>query len=199
MNPVAATPIRRHAFAPRTVLFLAALLATVMLGRAAQSASGEQPALEQRVKAAFLYKFAGFVEWPKEPAVKPDDPFTFTVMDEEPLAQALEEVVAGRKVEGRNIQVRRIKAGDAPGNTQVLFIGRGRASQLGQAIAETKPRPMLIVTDAAGAITQGSIINFALLDGKVRFEVSLDAAEKRGLKLSSRLLAVAQQVHGGTP
>lgn len=201
MSSTIATPARLSTW--RTALLLAAFLAAAAFRIDAQSsvpAGDAAPALEQRVKAAFLYKFAGFIEWPGESFGQPQSPFTFTVVDEERLAQALEEVVAGRKLEGRNIQVRRVKSGEAPGETQILFIGRSRAAQLNRTIAEIKPRPpVLIVTDAEGAIAQGSVINFALAEGKVRFEVSLDAAEKRGLKLSSRLLAVAQQVHGGTP
>jgi hypothetical protein len=159
--------------------------------------------LEQRVKAAYLYKFAGFVEWPEDTFSQPETPFTFAVADDERIAKALEELVAGRKVEGRSVQVRRVHSGDELGEIQILFLAKAgtklASPPASQFIAKLKPRPMLVVTQSADAIAQGSVINFALADGKIRFEVSLDAAEKRGLKLSSRLLAVAQQVHGGAP
>jgi hypothetical protein len=168
----------------------------------AQTAAG-QGDLEQRVKAAYLYKFAGFVEWPEDTFSQPETPFTFAVVDDERIARALEELVAGRKVEGRSVQVRRVHSGEELGETQILFLAKPGAKlaspPAAQFIAKLKPRPMLVVTQSADAIAQGSVINFALSEGKVRFEVSLDAAEKRGLKLSSRLLAVAQQVHGGAP
>lgn len=187
----------RHLFRRWMSLAFLSLLVLVASARA-QAPLSSPPDLEQRVKAAYLYKFAGYVEWPGDAFPQPESPFTIAIADDERVAKALEELVAGRKLEGRNVQIRRVHGGDEPGDAQILFLGNQGARQSSQSITKLKPRSMLVVTQSADAIAQGSVINFALLEGKVRFEVSLDAAEKRGLKLSSRLLAVAQQVHGNT-
>jgi hypothetical protein len=195
--------IPMHGHRPRRLFrglipFAFLLLLVVAASGRAQTPLSDPPDLEQRVKAAYLYKFAGYVEWPGDAFPQPESPFTIAIADDERVAKALEEIVAGRKVEGRNVQVRRVQSGDEPADAHILFLGKPGARAPSQAIAKPKPRPMLVVSQSADAIAQGSVINFALSEGKVRFEVSLDAAEKRGLKLSSRLLAVAQQVHGST-
>jgi hypothetical protein len=108
-------------------------------------------------------------------------------------------VVAGRTVGGRPVSVKRVKPGEPLTGVHILFVGRAESTRLAQMVQAAQPRAMLTVTESDGALAQGSMINFVLVDRRVRFEVALDSAEKNGLKLSSRLLAVAQQVRTGTP
>ena len=81
----------------------------------------------------------------------------------------------------------------------MLFIGKTESARLNQLAQSAQPRSILTVTESDGALAHGSVINFVLNDGRVRFEIALDSAEKSGLKLSSRLLAVAQEVRTGMP
>jgi hypothetical protein len=156
-------------------------------------------ALERQVKAAFLYKFAGYVEWPEANLPRPDTPITIGVLGADTLAAELSRLVAGRTVNNRAITAKRLKPGDSLAGINVLFIGKEETARLSQLLPVTRPRAILTVTESEGALAHGSVINFTLVERRVRFEISLDSAEKSGLKLSSRLLTVAQQVYTGNP
>ena len=155
--------------------------------------------LEQRIKAAFLYKFAGYVDWPAASFARSDTPFTIAVVGADPLAAELSQAVAGRTVNDRPVAVRRLKPGESLDGVHILFVGKGENARLAQLVKTAQTRSVLTVTESEGALAHGSVINFVLDDRRVRFEISLDSAEKSKLRLSSRLLAVAQQVHTGTP
>jgi len=159
----------------------------------ALAAPADEPsALERRVKAAFLYKFAAYVTWPTPPA--PETPFTIGVLGDEDLAAELGRVVAGRAVEGHPVQVRQVAENDTLPDLQMLFVSRSRTSRLEALAAQARESSTLTVSEAEGALSLGSVINFVLSSGKVRFEISLGAARKSGLALSSRLLGVALSV-----
>lgn len=164
----------------------------------AQAAEGAE-LLEQRVKAAFLYKFAGYVEWPEKSFARPETPVMIGIMGNELLAAELVQAVTGRTVNDRIVTVKRLRAGESLSGIHILFVGRAESARLDQLAQSAQPRSILTVTESDGALTRGSVINFVLTDGRVRFEIALDTAEKSGLKLSSRLLAVAQQVRTGAP
>lgn len=159
------------------------------------AARADEPSdLEIRVKAAFLCKFAGYVEWPPSSFAQADSPVTIAVVGAEPLAAELRQMVTGRTVGGRALAIKRLRPGELPAGIHILFIGRADTAQLGQISRNAAPHAILTVTDSEGALAQGSMINFVLDDRRVRFEIALDTAEKSGLKLSSRLLAVARDV-----
>lgn len=185
----------------RTALLACAALLAGGAGWPAWTAEAAEDAatLEDRVKAAYLYKFAGFVEWPAKSFVRPDTPVTIGVIGAEPMVVELNQAVVGRTVNDRPIAVKRLKAGESLAGIHVLFIGKAESGRLNQLAQAAQSRSILTVTDSEGALAQGSVINFVVADRRVRFEVALDSAEKSGLKLSSRLLAVAQQVRGATP
>ena len=162
-------------------------------------ATDDVDVLEHRVKAAYLYKFAGYVEWPAESFAGPDTPVTIAVVGADPLAAELVQAVTGRTVNDRTVTARHLKPGDSLAGVHVLFIGKSESGRLNQLAQTAQSRSILTVTDLEGALTRGSVINFIVVDRRVRFEISMESAEKSGLKLSSRLLAVAQQVRTGTP
>ncbi|HUF80865.1 MAG TPA: YfiR family protein [Burkholderiales bacterium] len=163
------------------------------------SATEEAPALEHRVKAAFLYQFAGYVEWPPNSFERADTPVTIAVVGAEPLAAELGQMTVGRTVGGRRVSVRQVKAEDSLAGVHILFIGRAESARLSQLARTAQPRSILTVTESDGALEQGGMINFVIVDRRVRFEVALDTVEKGGLRLSSRLLAVAEQVRKEAP
>jgi hypothetical protein len=170
-------------------------------GSSATAAPGADDArtLEQRVKAAYLYRFAEYVQWPESVFARRDTPVTIGVLGSDSLADELAQAVVGRTINDRPVTVRRLKPGDPLTGIQVLFISRSESTRLSQLTQGAQPRSILTVTESDGALAQGSVINFVVTDRRVRFEISLEAAEKSKLKLSSRLLAVAQQVRSGTP
>jgi hypothetical protein len=192
-SPGAATRSWRRATA-----WLCAVLLGCFSAWTPWSAQGaeDSESLERRVKAAFLYKFAGYVEWPTKAFARPETPVTIGVIGAEPLAAELVQAVTGRTVNDRPVTVRRLKPGESLAGLHILFVGRAESARLDQLAQSARPRSILTVTESDGALARGSVINFVLTDGRVRFEIALDSAEKSGLKLSSRLLAVAQQVTG---
>jgi hypothetical protein len=149
----------------------------------------------QRIKAAFLYKFAAYVEWPASAFPQPATPIVIETAGAEPIASELEQAVAGRSVGGRELQVRRLARGEPAGRAHILFIGadveKPRAQEL---LAQAQGHPVLTVTDNGAEHPQGSVINFLAATDRVRFDISREAAEKNGLQLRSQLLAVARQV-----
>jgi hypothetical protein len=172
---------------------LAALAA--LCAHTAAWAADPPTVLERRVKAAFLYKFAGYVDWPAPAFRAGTDPLVIGVIGDDALAEELERLVQGRRSAGRLVQVRRIESLGDPGNVHLLFLGRSQAQRIDEAVQAIRSRPVLLVSEAPGALRQGSMINFVIEDGRVRFEVDLDATEKNGLGLSSRLLTVARTVN----
>ncbi|MFP5506610.1 MAG: YfiR family protein [Gammaproteobacteria bacterium] len=156
-------------------------------------------ALENSLKAAFLYKFADYVDWPAEAFPTPEAPITIAVVDDDIVAERLAEMTVGRTAQGRPIAVRRLPAGQPVADAHILFIGNDAADRLGALAQSVAGRPVLLVTDSEDALQRGSMINFVLADRRLRFEVALDAVERNGLRLSSRLLAVALDVRRRMP
>lgn len=153
------------------------------------------PARESAVKAAFLYKFGSFVDWPAGTFKRADEPLVIGVMNDEAVAEDLTQLAAGRSVEGRPVQLRMSRDGEIPAGVHVLFVGNVRAARMREILAAV-PGPVLIVSEQPGALAAGSVINFVNDAGRVRFSVSLTSAEARGLRLSARLLGVALDVEG---
>jgi hypothetical protein len=161
---------------------------------AAAGAQTDHRAAEVQIKAAFLYKFGEFVQWPPAAFARPDAPFAIGVLGADDVAAALEQVVAGRTVQGRPVVVRRVKRGETLAGLHVLFIGQAESTRLAETLAAARGQAVLVVTETENALASGSMINFVAEDQRVRFDVALPSAERGQLKISSRLLAVARKV-----
>ena len=166
---------------------------------AATLAQDEPVQLERRVKAAFLYKFAAYVEWPPSSFPRYDTPVKIGVLGDDPLAAELSRMVANRTIERRVVTVQRLKADEPLDQVHILFVGDNEIDRLGGIARRIQSRPVLVVSNSPGALTRGSMINFILSEGRVRFEISLPAAEEKGLSFRSGLLAVAHSVVPRTP
>jgi hypothetical protein len=161
----------------------------------AASAMAQNTVSESAIKAAFLYKFAGFVEWPPATFQGPADPLMIGVLGNDAVASDLEQMVAGRGLDGRRLVARRLRDGESLAGLHVLMLGATRETRLRE-LARSVPGPVLLVTEQDGGLSTGSVLNFETDEGKVRFSASITSAEARGLRLSARLLAVAQHVEG---
>jgi len=161
----------------------------------AQSTTPGVP-LERRVKAAFLYKFLGYTDFPASAFADAAAPLTIGVIGADDLAVELARVVAGRTVNNRSIEVRELRESDAGARVHLLFVG-GSDPQRVARIVHQATGAMLVVTECENGLQVGSVINFRIVDERVRFDVALDAAERNGIKLSSRLLTVANRVQKG--
>ncbi len=149
---------------------------------------------QDAVKAAFLYRFAGYVEWPQH--TPPDTPFTIAVLGDAGVASELQKMLPGRRIKNRPARVARIRTIEDLGDAQILYVGTARAAAAHTIIAAIATHPVLIVTDEEGGLDAGSTVNFLLVDRRVRFEISLAAAERADLRISSELLSVAARVQG---
>ncbi|UCV21503.1 YfiR family protein [Ferribacterium limneticum] len=150
--------------------------------------------IERQVKAAYLHKFTGFVEWPPGAFTGADSPIIIGVMGEDDLADELVNLVAGRTVNGRSLRVRKLQRSDSPTDIHVLFLGRLERNRLIEIYAALKGRPVLTVTDSDGAYALGSMVNFVVTQDRLRFEVALAPVEAGRLKISALMLAAAYKV-----
>ncbi|MES2261102.1 MAG: YfiR family protein [Pseudomonadota bacterium] len=153
--------------------------------------------LERQVKAAYLYKFAGFVEWPEGSFVRPDSALVIGVMGAEALAEQLEQTVAGHTANGHPLLVKRLRKGESPAGVHILFLGALDRATLQDVIAATRSQPLLTVSDSEEAYALGSIINFVVADDRLRFEVALKPAATARIRISARMLSVAYKVQPG--
>ena len=145
------------------------------------------------VKAAFLYHFGTYVQWPP-PQSPPDRPMTIAVLGSPTVAAQLERFLPGRLIQGRPVGVRQLTQISDLQDDELLYIGSERNARLAELIETVGQRPILIVTDSQNGLAQGAMINFQIVDERLRFEISLPAAQSAGLMLSSRLLSAALRV-----
>lgn len=180
-----------------------AFAAVLLLGAApvpeAGAPSAAAASLERKVKAAFLYKFLGYTEFPASAFTDAASPVVIGVVAADDMAAELNRIVAGRTIQARPIAVKAFHEGEAPTGVHLLFVGGSDSAKVKAALKAAQPAPMLLVSEAENGLQMGSVINFKVVDERVRFDVSLEAAERNSVKLSSRLLTVANQVVKGAP
>jgi hypothetical protein len=182
------------------VVAVAAVVAMAAAPAITQTASQPPAATpERRVKAAFLYKFLGYTEFPASAFGDAAAPLVIGVVGADEMAAELGRVVAGRTVQSRPVTVRVLREPDAGTPVHMLFVGGNDGARVRHAVKAAQPGPVLVVSEAEQGLQQGSVINFRVVDERVRFDVSLEAAEKNSVKLSSRLLTVANHVQKGAP
>jgi hypothetical protein len=181
------------AFAIRAARTAPAFLLALWLAVFATSAAA-QPAREVQVKAAYLYKFAGFVDWPASAFAHADSPLVIGVAGNDELAAQLEQMIAGRSVGSHPLAVRRLRRGDSPAGLHVLYLGAAERGTWSELLGGARGLPLLTVGDGADAA--GHMIHFLVVDERLRFEVALGQVAPSGLKISARLLAAALRVTG---
>jgi hypothetical protein len=161
---------------------------------AAVGVQAAAPTLEVSIKAAYLYKFTGFVEWPARAfEASGQAPIVIGVVGAPEVLDDLKKVLVGRSVRGRALEARSVAPGDPLEQVHMLYVRELDA--LPQSwIESAQAIPVLLVTDQPDGLSGGGMLNFLLKDGRVRFEASVPAAERVGIKLSARLLAVAERV-----
>ena len=175
-------------------LWAAAACAALLISGSIATAQSVESAPEHSIKAAYLYNFATYVDWPPEALGDADPAFVIGVLGAEPVAEYMAAMTADRIVHGRPIEVRRVASVDPVDSLHMLFIARDSAEALPRLGDAAREHSVLVVTEWEGALDSGSVINFRLIDNRIRFEVSLDSADGCRLSLSSRMLAVAQRV-----
>jgi len=166
------------------------VLATCLLW--SSPAPGATGPSEYQVKAAFLYKFARFVEWPDSSFASPEAPLVIGILGDDPFGPMLDQAVAGKRVQGRQLQVLRFSHLDQAPPCHILFVGRLQQSGLSPVLDLAEGQPVLSVGEAEGFNRAGGIIRLLVEGQQVFFEINAGAAQRAGLKLSSQLLKLAR-------
>lgn len=175
-------------------LAVAALLVPALFLSPVSAARGQEHAAEYKIKAAYLYKFCDYVEWPEAAFDAPDSPLVIGVLGADDMAADLADIVRGRRVKGRSVEVKVLQPGEPVEGMQVLFIAGSDQQSLAGITAEARERSILTITELKDFDHAGSVINFVIIGDRVRFDVALDSAHLSNLRISSRLLAVARNV-----
>jgi len=166
-----------------------ALAAAMVFQVAAPAQEGEY-----QVKAAFLFNFAKFVDWPMQTFRTPADPIVICVLGENPFGNAIEETISGKSVGGRTLSVRQISDSQHPWNCQILFVNSSALNEFRALIGRIKGAGVLSVGEAEGFAADGGVINLRVERGNVRLEINVAAAEYTNIRISSRLLSLAEVV-----
>jgi hypothetical protein len=176
----------------------ATLAVAMILAAASGHAEGQGTAatditLNVAVKAAFLFNFAKFAEWPALPS---GGPIVLCVVGNEAVAVALAETVRGQNIGGHPLDV--LRPPDSAWRTcQLLFIADADARRASAGLSAIKAVPVLTVSDSKGFAQTGGIIELYVDAGRMRFAINVDATARSGLSLSSRLLGLAKVVRDG--
>lgn len=173
-----------------------ALLRKVVIALLLMAAPLRAQAPEYDLKAAFLFNFAKFVEWPATAFSGERSPLAICVYGEDPFGRALDMVVQGERVGERSLLVQRPDSVDDLGECHVLFISRSEKGRLRDVMTEVEGKPVLTVADTDGFLRAGGVINFILEDNKVRFLIDQEAAGHSGLQISSKLMRLAVNTGG---
>lgn len=152
-------------------------------------------ATEYEVKAAYLYSFGKFVNWPSNASAGGPDDFVICVLGQDPFGANLQTIVAGEKIGGKPVTAKRISTKEDGSHCRIIFISASEQPRLKQILTDFTPSNVLTVSDMPDFTARGGMIQFVMRDNKVRFEVNLTAAERAGINLSSELLKVAVGVH----
>jgi YfiR/HmsC-like len=149
---------------------------------------------EYRVKAAFLFNFAKFVEWPAQAFKSPSDPIVIGVVGKNPFGNALTEVLAGKTWGGRAFQVREVVDAQQAASCQIVFVSASERKRLGPLLSRIGNSGVLTVGEMDNFASEGGIINFKIDSGSVHLQINVEAARKQQLHISAKLLSLAEIV-----
>lgn len=175
------------------------LSAVLLLGHAPWSKAKDsyaQGASNDEIKAAHIFKFQKYTTWPED--VLPEStPLVIGVVGAEEVAASLEQLAAKHEYSKQPVIIKKLQANGSLNGIHLLYIGQDRTLEISDWLAQASGKPILFVTDTGNNMPPGSMINFIEEDDRIRFDVSLTAAELSRIKLSAALLTVARQVYGG--
>jgi hypothetical protein len=174
-----------------------ALALAMLLSQAAAPAAWAQtnPSVQYQVKAAFLFNFARFIEWPAEAFLNEKAPITLCVFGNDPFGSALDEIIRDQTINERGVLARRIMELADLKSCQIVFVSAREDKRLSDILNSLKGASALVVGETEGFAEAGGGIQFFLEDNKLRFAVNVDEVQKARLTVSSKLLALARIVH----
>ena len=175
------------------VVWLSLICAVLASPCPAQTAdSGDSS--EYLIKAGFIYNFANLMQWPGNTFPGPDSPIVIGILGTDSSGGILDEVLAGKKVNGRPFAVKHLKRGADLKGCNIVFVSASETAHLDEILHLIKNMPILTIGETPSFAQRGGIINFIVVDDKIRFEVNVEAAKQADISISSRLLALARIV-----
>jgi len=183
----------------RTLVQLAAAIGLILSPASGWAGEKEDAAREYAVKAAFLYQFAKYVEWPEGTFKDPDAPIVLGVVGVSPFGSALEELNSGARTNQRSFSIKYYRSIEERESCHMLFICSSEANHVEEILEKVGNAPVLVVGDSPGLAEKGVAINFLIEDNKVRFEANPEAAKQAHLQISSKVLRLAKAVVGPKP
>ena len=173
---------------PRAVVLL-------FLGRSLLGAEGDRRAAgEYQVKAAFLYNFAKYVQWPADAPTARTGTFVITILGNDPFGPSLEEMLGGKQIERLKVVVRRAGTPEELGTSQIVFISESERGQVPQILKRLDGTPTLTVAEMDRFAERGGVIRLRMDGERVRLDINPGAATRARLKISSELLKLARIV-----
>jgi len=188
--------VRAHAGSKGLKALSLALFLTTASGLPPRVKAESNGTSEYDVKAAFLFHFAQFVEWPAEAFKDADSPLTYCTIGEDAFRGSLDESVKGKRIGNHELRVRHLKERERIDGCHVLFLSTVQRGLQAELLASANGHPVLTVGETEHFVQQGGIIGFCLEDKKIRFEINLAPAGRAQLKISAKLLALAKTVLG---
>jgi hypothetical protein len=184
-----------------TILFRAilgaALLGSMVPRAVAQSVDESGINREYTIKAAYLYNFARYVQWPANAFRDNQDPFVIGVLGSDPLGDDLDRIAQAKQVEARKIVVYRFPSPDKYRPCHILFVPRSvEPRQQIETIGRLRNSPVLLIGETPGFAERGGTVNFFIEQNRVRFEINQKAGQRANLKISAKLLSLAKLVNG---
>ena len=179
----------KNAFAAALLALLALLVLLSSRGVARADSGGSR---EYQLKAAFIFNFAQFVEWPADAFAGADSPLVIGVVGSNPFGDVLEQVVAGKKVGGRNIVVKYFRSAHAMERCHIAFISGSERDAMPLLVERCARDSTLSVGDFDGFTSTRGMIRFVTQDNRLRFEVNLESMNRGRLRASAKLLKLAQ-------
>jgi hypothetical protein len=170
------------------------LLLVAIMGIGLPTVSGQEHPSEYEVKAAFLFNFAKFVEWPPEAFPGTNSPIVLGVLGRNVFGNALEKTIRNRKVNNRSFQFQICNSAAEATNCQILFVSPSEKENFPKIVDTLHNASVLTVSEADGFIKAGGMVNFMIEGNNIRFQINDDAAKKARLKVSSKLLSLAAPV-----
>ena len=160
----------------------------------ANNLMAQTTAKEYRIKAAFLFNFANYVEWPPDTFKEANSPLTYCTVGEDPFEGVLDQSLNAKSVGTHPLRVQHLKAPENFQGCQIVFIGANEKKRIAAILESLKQTPVLVVGESSRFVQQGGTVGFLSEENTVRFEVNLDAAQRARLNISATLLSVAKTV-----
>jgi hypothetical protein len=172
----------------------AAILVLVMLAVVRPSVSfASSTSPEYLIKAAYLYHFAMFVDWPADAFSGRNSPIVIGIVGNDPFGPTIDDTVRNKRIDGRPLVVKRLDWSEDLRACHILFVADG--GRIADVVRRTGGLSILIVGESQDLARRGAVINFRIEDNRVRFEINVDAAKRSRLTISSQLLNLARIVH----